>query len=247
MRMYSSIALLIVLSAQLYGQQPNAINVNSVTFQDLSSLTSDQFAAGRMVRSFSNSEPVVEGDIYYFDAQFLPGSFSFVKNDKKYGLYLMRLNLKSGDIEISLKEGVRAFSSKDIKAFTLSDTIKKKEWRFVNAESYTIDNVKLSGFIEVIEQGEYTLYKRKFVTQLRGEYRPLVGPDSGNDKIIKKSVYYIGRGSSVIEVKDKKSLGVAFGDLPYDIVTKELSSHKVNFKDENSLIQFVHIMNTKEY
>jgi hypothetical protein len=238
-RCNSLILLLSTLSIRLFAQQ------NSLTFKDLGNLHTNEFGGGgKMIRVDNTSNnKLIEGDYFYIDSIFREGIIVFKESSKQYGPLPIRYNLKSNELEVRTSQGVRAFST-ELASFNWIDPKSSSDSKFINADDYSYKNFRLVGFLEILGGSKYLLVKQKKVVYIKGEYHPLKGADSGNDKILKQQKYLILFNNRILDIPRKKSDFFEIFGAHSHLVKQYSSSNKLSLKDEGSLIKIITYANS---
>jgi len=152
----------------------------------------------------------------YLDDNWNIASLMLFESEKMVEGYKMKYDIKENAIEVK--------TSKDVKMIE-GEKVKNLTWRtkdsvvhyFVNAKDYTLDNTKLSGFLEVIVDGPTPLFKRTVVNERESTYIAAFDVGDRDRKISKKEIFYYSNNGQLFKITNKKSLLPAFGEHAEDV------------------------------
>ena len=116
---------------------------------------------GGMFNVMPTAPSTVTGSFYYDDEILKKGLISVKGHDKPFGEFPMRYNLKSSELEVELKEGLRSLNLEQVSSFMWADT-QGKESYFVNLKDFKSNSgVPIIGFGQVITSGKLSLIKKR--------------------------------------------------------------------------------------
>jgi hypothetical protein len=151
--------------------------------------------------------------------------------------YYTRYNLHFDELDFKTRMDVRAIDGSRIKSFEFKDSVSNV---FLNASEFTLADVPLKGFVEVLVDGPVRLVKRRYVLVKDPDYNPALNSGSRDVKIIKQSELYYLKDGQLFEVKGKKKLLAFFGDKSPEM-EKFMKVNALFPNDEKSLIRiFTH-------
>jgi hypothetical protein len=161
----------------------------------------------------------VVGDTY-LDTKWKSGSIMLFDSDKMVKGYPIRYDINTNEIEISSSTGVKVLFGKKVRSFMWLDSLTDAPHYFVNASAYAEDNAAtLSGFFEVLVDGNFPLFKRTSLVVEKANYNPQLNAGSRDDKIIKQVDYFAASGNKVIPLpSSKKKFFALFGDRAGEIM-----------------------------
>jgi hypothetical protein len=231
---------LITLTANVaFSQSPEEIR----TYYNLGTINVS--GNGGMFNIMSSKPTETLGTYYYNDKYFKKGFISVEGLEKPLGEYRMRYNLKTNELEVILKEGLRSISTSKINNFLWSDSISNRQAIFLKASNYTYDGSKIDGFLEVIQEGKLSLLKRKKIRLQKSNFNPLLVEESTNDQIFQDEEFFLLKNNNIIklEKKNKKSITAFLADNERALTY--LKNNKVNYKKESELNLFIIQCNSK--
>ena len=112
---------------------------------------------------------------------------------------------------------------------------------FVNGMDFKDEGSPISGFFEVLIDGELPLMRRTMAVFKESNYNTALMVGNRNDQIIKRNIYYYLRGEDVYEVPNgRKKIFEVFGDSAEEM--KEYTeNNSIDLKDPSGLFQlFTH-------
>ncbi|MEP6738260.1 MAG: hypothetical protein ABJA70_22235 [Chryseolinea sp.] len=153
--------------------------------------------------------------------------------------YAVRYDIAADQLDIKTSNGVKMIEGKKVKSFMWIDSATTTPSYFINAKDFRHNNVPMTGFFEVMVDGNHHLLKKTNVIIKTADYNPALSIGNRDDKILKKSEYYLASGSIVQQVPDsKKRLAAIFGDNNQSIQAY-IRSADLSVKREDDLIQIV--------
>jgi hypothetical protein len=104
-----------------------------------------------------------------------------------------------------------------VKSFVWIDSLTRKPHYFVNGKDFkSNDNTTLSGFFEVLEEGDFTLLSKTEVAVKKSNYNESLDMGDRDDRIIKKAKFYYLHNGKVNELpSSRKKLLPVFGDRAF--------------------------------
>jgi hypothetical protein len=116
---------------------------------------------------------------------------------------------------------------------------------FVNGMDFRDEGVPISGFFEVLVEGELPLMRRTIAVFKESNYNTALMVGNRNDQIIKRNVYYYLKGKDLYEVpKKRKDLFLIFGDKAGELEAF-VESNGIDLKDRSSIFQLFTHYNSK--
>jgi hypothetical protein len=185
----------------------------------------------------------VIGDTY-MDSKWNLGSLMIAGKNTPIEGYLMKYDIKSQTVEIQAPSGIRVLEVKRITQLVWLDSITKQAHYFVNAARYREDDTPLVGLLEVVVDGQRSLFKRTVVNTKSPTYVPAMDVGSRDMEYYKKSEFYYNNGDNVFEIKSKKKLIESFGDLGPEM-EKYMKANKLDAKSAGDLIRVFTFYNSK--
>ena len=146
---------------------------------------SEGFRVGEMLYGLPAPSGNVVGDVYLSN-NWNQSKIQLYENGKIISGFPVKYNLKSDVIEIKSKTGIKILTASKVKTFVILDSISQEERYFVNAMELRHDGTPLTGFLEVIVDGNTPLLKRTYLFEKEPTYNPALDVGSRDTKILKK-------------------------------------------------------------
>ena len=108
----------------------------------------------RIMTNLMNGMPIVRPPSnvvrnIYLDERWRTSSFTLYENKETIEGYPIRYNIYF-ELDVKTNTGERALESSKVKSFILRDSVTNS---YINAREYTLDEVPLKGFLEVLVDG----------------------------------------------------------------------------------------------
>jgi hypothetical protein len=233
--------ILILIPATAYCQAiPNNIRAQ-ISAERLSNATFDR------VDNAIVGIPVPPGRVIgdtYADSKWNLGSLMIADRNTPIEGYLMKYDVKTQTVEIQSQAGVRVIEVKRVAHMVWLDSLTKEPHYFVNANKYKENGTPLVGLMEVVFDGQRSLFKRTVINTKSPTYVPAMDVGSRDMEYYKKSEFYYNDGENVFEIKSKKKLIESFGDLAQE-VEKYMKTNKLDAKSAGDLSQVFQFYNEK--
>jgi len=195
---------LLIMPALAQEDSSNTINTTRQGF--------GQFNGINMSVGFVNAKRITEGSAYYFD-DWNTEAMIYLKEEGRVKLEKVNINLYDNKLEAIYDENnVFTFDSKNLVKIVINNKVFR-----------TFEINKELKILELIFNGEFSIYRYYSISYRKGEANPMLSRST--NKYIKKSKYYVYRNSELTMVKLTKK---HFANL--------LKSDKVS---ENSIIEFI--------
>ena len=226
-------SVLSITSSLSFSQSPEEVR----TYNALGTLNVS--GNGGMFNIMSSKPVETIGTYYYNEKYFKRGFISLENVEKPLGEYQMRYNLKTNELEVVLKEGLRSISTSKIISFLWSDSASNKQTMFLKASNYQYDGSKIDGFLEVILEGKLSLLKRKKIRLQKSNFNPLLVEESSNDQIFQDEEFFLLKDNRLakLEKKNNKAITAFLGSD--DRALQYLKNNKINYKRESEIVLFV--------
>jgi hypothetical protein len=125
--------------------------------------------------------------------------------------YPLRFDIRLNLFEIKTDPDIKGLPGKKVKEFSLLNKISTEF--YVNAGSYTLDGIPVTGFLEVIASGKLTVMKKTELVIRKPDYSVQFNVGSRDTEILKKSTLYYTVGKSLHELpKSNKKMLELFGE-----------------------------------
>ena len=196
---------------------------------------------GEMIAWPQSSTPAeVIGDTYW-DAHWGNTTVLMYENEKLVEGYLTRLDIQKSELEFKFDKQIKVLPGNMIKNVVWIDSVTKFPRYLVNAQDYTVENVPLVGFLEVLSDGSTTLFKRIQLEILKPNYSPAHDVGRKDYKIIKRESFYFNVNSELYKIKSKKSVQQLFTGKEKEMEAF-LKQEDINFNKERDLVKlFTHL------
>jgi virulence-associated protein VagC len=170
-----------------------------------------------IIRELPSRGAEVKGSVYLNDdwipstVYLKPGNFSV----DKFENIPVKVNLKTNELEIQTRDGIRILEALQIKAFEWANSVDKHREQFVNCNTLTTDSNGLSGFCKV-SGADVKLIRQDYLDVLKSNYNVAMDVGSKDDQIIKKFKLYLLRDNK-IKPCNKKTLYAVMADKAKEV------------------------------
>jgi len=193
---------------------------------------------GQVIKEIKLPPPKTEGNVYLDDDWHL-GSFK-MKGAPLYEGFLLRYDLQHQNLEIRVKEEIKVCVLSMLDEFYFIDKSTNQYQHFLNIkainDAYIIGH---KGVVEILIDDKAPLYKQFYLVTQKANYSPTTDTGSKDNKIIKKSSYYLASNGQLVKFyqslkKNKKALG-----NEYELLETYEKEHKLKLKNEKDMISLV--------
>ncbi len=150
----------------------------------------------------------------------------------KYDPYVQKLYLKEG-------ADILAIPPTYIKGFIL-----KTEEKNRNFEKFNIKG-KAFEFLELIQKGEISLYKRYETSLLKANYNQLLDTGNFNDKVVIEEKYFLLKNGKFELIPTKNKKAKSFFIKKYSGSKNFIKKYKLNLQKEADLIKILNYLNRR--
>ena len=128
--------------------------------------------------------------------------------------YHSRYEIGQNQFEIKTTDGIKVLNGKKVKSFVCMDTLTKVPHYFINGLDYeNEENVRQSGFFEVMTEGSLTLLSKMQVSVKEPTYNEKLDMGNPDTRILKKTRYYVIANHKLKEVpSSRKKFLPLFGE-----------------------------------
>ncbi|WP_026953991.1 carboxypeptidase-like regulatory domain-containing protein [Algoriphagus vanfongensis] len=186
------------------------------------------FIGGNMIMGIPPEPKTVEGN-NYLDEQWNLASILLYRDQQVMEGFRVRYNIVSNMFELMEPENqlISVMPGLRIQNIVWVDSTYKVPRFFVNGMDFLDEGVPISGFFEVLVEGEKPLMRRTLAVLKESNYNTALMVGQKNDEIVKRNYYYYLQGKNLMEIpKNRKKFYLIFGDQADEI--KE-------FADSNNL------------
>jgi hypothetical protein len=183
----------------------------------------------------------------YLDPKWNIATLLLYRNQQLLEGYNVRYNVTANIFETIQPEGksiIQIQGSKIQNLVWIDSTFSVPRY-FVNGMDFLEDNVPISGFFEVLVDGELPLMRRTKVIIKESNYNEALMVGNRDHELIKRDVYYYLKGRNLTEIPTKrKSFYELFGK-DGEAIKDYVESNEFSLKDTNSLFQIFTHYNSK--
>ena len=177
---------------------------------------------------------------YYADAQWNAGNIH-LKNGDSLIAYYMRYDLIRNHLEVIIDTKILAINGSFIDHFEWFSIERLRPEKFVDKNQYGLEELtEISGFPELLVDGDVKLFKCKIVFAPRQATSPTLVNDTGKKvQILEK--YYYEKDGELFEVTGSKRKNYDF--LDHHLVRSHVKEQDLRFNNESDLISIIEYVN----
>lgn len=149
---------------------------------------------------------------YYLDSKWNKASLLMYGSDKVIEGHYVKYDIEGNALEVKVDKAIKLILVNRIESLVWYDSLTQIPRAFVNAKGYTEKGVPLTGFLEILEDGQFPLAKRTTIWIKQPDYVVAFDVGSKDTKINKRETFYIAKNNELFEIKKKKDLLSYFGD-----------------------------------
>ncbi|MCU0397537.1 MAG: hypothetical protein MUC73_05470 [Cyclobacteriaceae bacterium] len=184
----------------------------------------------------------VVGDVYW-DKHWGKSSILMENRTEPVEGYLTRYDIQKNEFEFLLESNVRVLSGSKIVDMIWIDSLSGKTRYLVNAGKYKENGVPLTGFMELLSEGDQSLFKVIRIEILKPDFNPALNVGSKDTRIIKKESFYFATGNDLVQIKSKKSVEPILQSKG-GAVESYLKREAIKFTREADLVKFFNFVNS---
>lgn len=178
----------------------------------------------------------VVGD-YYLRNEWRSGVILLYHDEKIIEGYKIKYDLLKNEIDLMVKNQVKALDSKYVKSFVWYDSLKGTPEYFVNSNEFkTNQGVTQIGFFEVLFDGTISLFKKTQASILRADYNPALNVGKRDHSIVKKSEYYLFMDSILVESPSSNKKFIKYLGSHKEETQRFINLNKLSVKNERDLV-----------
>ena len=188
----------------------------------------------------------LEGN-FYLDNKWNVASILLYREQTVLEGFRVRYNINSNMFELMEPENnlVTTMPGLRIQNIVWMDSSYKVPRYFVNGMDFKDEGVPISGFFEVLVEGELPLMRRTMAIFKESNYNTALMVGNRNDQIIKRNVYYYLKGKDLYEVpKKRKDLYLIFGDKAEEM-EEFVEGNEMDLKKNGSIFQLFTYYNSR--
>lgn len=204
--------------------------------------TQNGLSTGDLIMPASTStEHEIEGDAYW-DVHWGKGAIQFYEKDRWATGYTIRHNIQRNDFEFRMDKDIRVIEGNKIRHMVFVDSISGKTRFLVNGRDYKEEGISLSGFLEVLVEGDNALMKGIRLEILKPDFSPALNVGSKNTRILKKESYFYVDGKEIFRIKSRKSVESLLVNREEEL-NNFIKNEGIRFNREADLIKFFSKLN----
>ncbi|SEF66027.1 carboxypeptidase-like regulatory domain-containing protein [Algoriphagus boritolerans] len=188
----------------------------------------------------------LEGN-FYLDTKWNVASILLYRDQTVLEGFRVRYNINSNMFELMEPENnlVTTMPGIRIQNIVWMDSAYKVPRYFVNGMDFKEDNTPISGFFEVLVEGNLPLMRRTKAIFKESNYNTALMVGNRNDQIIKRNVYYYLKGKDLFEVpKKRKDLFKIFGEKAKEM-EEFVEENEMDLKKNGSIFQLFTYYNSR--
>jgi len=183
--------------------------------------------------------PLPEGKVVgdtYLSTEWKRSVILLYDNNKLIEGFPVRYDIKSDDLEVKGRSDIKVLEGRKIKSFMWIDSSRSEPYYFVNAKDFKVGGVPLTGFFEVLADGNSPLFKKVNISVKKADYNVTLNMGSRDDKILKNSTYYFADGNRVSEIPGSKKKFLQLLKSKADEVESYMDENGLSIKKEEELV-----------
>ncbi|MBC6367826.1 carboxypeptidase-like regulatory domain-containing protein [Algoriphagus sp. AK58] len=196
------------------------------------------FIGGNMIYGIPPEPKKVEGN-FYLDKKWNLASILLYRDQQVLENFRVRYNINSNNFELLEPETfqITTLQGYRVQNIVWMDSSYKVPRYFVNGMDFREDGVPISGFFEVLVEGQLPLMRRTMAIFKESNYNTALMVGNRNDQIIKRNIYYYLKDKDLYEVpKKRKDLFLIFGDKASQIENFVIEN-QIDLKQTSSIFQ----------
>lgn len=193
-------------------------------------------------RPFENKYADINGSPYLFpDFKF---ANIILKDGRIYKDVKIKLNLTENELEFIASNGEVGYIGKGvISQIGIKDTLKSEILNYNFQSGFSkIDNQTNIHFYQVLVEGNYGLLKS--INKNIDEHINELSGEKYKEFVVRENIYLLHNGTLKRIKRDKEFILSLFNLHISNIISQYIDTNKVNFKNENQLINFIVFCNT---
>ncbi|MDN3204521.1 carboxypeptidase-like regulatory domain-containing protein [Algoriphagus sediminis] len=204
------------------------------------------FIGGNMVYGIPPEPKKLVGDAY-IDKKWNNATILLYRDQELLEGFRARYNVISNMFELMEPENnlVSIMPGLRIQNIVWLDSTYKVPRYFVNGMDFKEDGAPISGFFEVLVDGELPLMRRTKVILKESNYNQALMVGERNDQLLKRNVYYYLKEKDVIEVpKKRKKFYELFGE-DAEMMEEFVNNNSLSHREPNDLFEIFTFYNSQ--
>ncbi|WP_009032511.1 carboxypeptidase-like regulatory domain-containing protein [Indibacter alkaliphilus] len=204
------------------------------------------FIGGNQVFGIPPEPKRLEGN-FYLDPSWNKASIILYRDNEVIEGYFARYNISTNSFELRVDEEdmITTLPGLRVQNIVWVDAGAKVPRYFVNGMDFKEDGAPISGFFEVLVEGQLPLVRRTIASIRASNYNEALMVGERNDQIKKRNTYYYISDKNIIQVpKGKRKFFNIFGDMSEEM-EEFAKDNEVNFKTPSGLFVLFTQYNSK--
>ena len=204
------------------------------------------FIGGNMFYGIPPEPKEVVGN-FYLDTKWNLASILLYRDQQVLEGFRVRYNINSNQFELMEPENnlVSTMPGLRVQNIVWMDSSYKVPRYFVNGMDFRDEGVPISGFFEVLVEGELPLMRRTLAVFKESNYNTALMVGSRDDQIIKRNVYYYLKGKDLYPVpKKRKDIFKIFGEKAAEMEAFA-EKNSMDFKEKSTIFQLFTYYNSQ--
>ena len=174
----------------------------------------------------------VKGD-YYLESDWHKGSFTLI-NGRESAEYPLRYDVENALLEIQWGKLVKIAGEEQLSSFHWRDD-EGSERQYINARKFDYKGTTLSGFVELLYQGDDSLLLKTDAILKEADYVPGLDMGSRHPEIIKQHTLLVVHEQKAIEIRNRKDFLAYAKEVPDKVLKRYIRREGINMKKEDDL------------
>jgi hypothetical protein len=204
------------------------------------------FIGGNMIYGIPPEPKRVEGNTF-LDLKWNLSTILLYRDQQIMEGYRVRYNILSNLFELMEPETnqITTMQGLRIQNIVLMDSSYHVPRFFVNGMDFKDEGAPISGFFEVLVEGELPLMRRTMAIFKESNYNTALMIGNRNDEFIKRNIYYYLVGKDLIQMPtNRKKLFAVFGDKS-QMMEKFADQNSLNIREPSSIFQLFTYYNSQ--
>lgn len=200
-------------------------------------MTRPDLTGGNMIYGIPDAPKQLLGN-YYLDTKWNKSTLMLYKNEEILLDQWVRYNIASNQFEVLSHESdiVRTIPGLRVQNFVWIDSLHQVPRFFINGMDLKENGSPISGFYEVLVDGELSLVRRTIATIKKSNYNTALMLGNKDDEIKKRDSYYYIQDDQVMGVpKSQKKLLKLFEEDKQKDVAQYIEDNDPNLKEVSGL------------
>ena len=175
---------------------------------------------------------------HFYSEEWKPG-IVYMTNEEVVEGYDIRFDVQKNHLEIRTEDQVKVCAFHKIDQFDLLNSVYDTV-KFSSTNNFKFeDNVPLTGFFELLYEGDMNLYSRSKIVLIESNYVPTVDVGRRDNEIVVREDYFVLKEGIIYEVESsKKKNQHLFGDH-FDTVKRFAKDQHLKFSNREDLVKLL--------